>query len=271
MMRDTPTCPGRLPSPISRRQFLTQASMGFGALSLSSLMAGQRHAVAPCKNVIFCFMPGGVSHIDSFDPKPALTKHHGRQIGKWANEKSMGANPNRRWKQSPWMFKTYGQSGMPVSELFPHIASCVDDLALIRSMVAEVPLHAGANLFLHTGRLRSGSPCLGSWITYGLGSENHNLPGYVLLESGEVPPGGQDNFSSGFLPADFQATSIQAEGVPLRNIVPARAARQVRKLAWLAEQDADFARRLGDHSGIEAAIRNYEMAARMQTSIPDIL
>ncbi len=276
-------CPGRMPRPLSRRQFLATASTGFGMMSLSSLMAdrgyaglagspGSFHFVPKCRNVIFCFMPGGVSHVDSFDPKPVLTKHHGQKMGDWAKRsQSMGANPNRLWKKSPWEFRNHGESGIPVSELFPHIATCVDDLAVIRSTVAAVPLHAGANLFLHSGRLRAGSPSLGSWITYGLGSENHNLPGYVLLNSGAVPPGGKENFANGYLPASYQATSVKAEGVPVENIVPARADKQRHKLEWLRQQDGEFARTLGDEAGVESVIRNYEMAFRMQTAIPDVL
>jgi len=260
---------------------LSAASTGFGLMSLSALMADPSfagladdaafHFPPKCKRVLFLFMPGGVSHVDSFDPKPVLKQHHGAKIGDWATNKSMGASPNRTWKQSPWKFQQYGQSGVPVSDLFPNIASCVDDLAVIRSMVAEVPLHAGGNLFLHSGRLRAGSPSLGSWISYGLGSENRNLPGYVLLNSGAVPPGGKENFANGYLPASYQATSISADGIPVDNIVAARADKQRHKLEWLRQQDREFAGVLGDHSGIESAIRNYEMAFRMQTSIPDTL
>jgi hypothetical protein len=274
-------CPGRMPGPVDRRQMLATASTGFGLMSLSALMSDRSYAglaedaafhfPPKCKRVVFLFMPGGVSHVDSFDPKPALAKHHGEKIGNLANLKSQGANPNRTWKRSPWKFQKYGQAGIPVSELFPKIASCVDDLAVIRSMVAEVPLHAGGNLFLHSGRLRAGSPSLGSWITYGLGSENQNLPGYVLLNSDSVPPGGKELFANGYLPASYQATSIKAEGIPVDNIVPARKTKQRHKLDWLLQQDGEFAKTLGDHSGIESAIRNYEMAFRMQTAIPDHL
>ena len=260
---------------------LATASTGFGLVSLSALMNDRSYAgpsedtafhfLPKCRKVIFLFMPGGVSHVDSFDPKPALAKHHGRKIGNLANLKSQGATPNRTWKQSPWKFRNYGQSGVPVSTLFPKIAACVDDLAVIRSMVAAVPLHAGGNLFLHTGRLRAGSPSLGSWMTYGLGSESQNLPGYVLLNSGSVPPGGKELFANGYLPASYQATSIKAEGIPVDNIVPARSTQQRQKLEWLLQQDRGFAQSLGDHAGIESAIRNYEMAFRMQTSVPDTL
>ena len=128
----------------------------------------------------------------------------------------MGAKKetNRNWVKSPWKFTQYGQSGMSVSELFPHIATCVDDITFIRSMVSGFPLHPRANLLMHTGRNIGGYPSLGSWVNYALGSENKNLPGYVLLHAGAVPPGGLENFSNGFLPATYQATAMQAEAVP---------------------------------------------------------
>lgn len=262
---------------------LATASTGFGLMSLSALMADRScagtadgrvfHFPPKCKRVIFLFMPGGVSHVDSFDPKPTLTKHDGQELGEWAKRagRKSPATPNRKWKKCPWRFDNHGDSGMPVSELFPHIAGCVDDIALVRSMVAELPLHAAGNLFLHSGRLRAGSPSIGSWITYGLGSENQNLPGYVLLNSGSVPPGGKENFSNGYLPASFQATSIRDEGEPLQNISPARARTQRLKLKWLLQQDRRFAQEVGEQADIESAIRNYELAFRMQTAVPDTL
>ena len=275
-------CPGRLPTPFSRREMLKSTSNGFGMLAFATLMAdwaggdtlpGSRFHFAPrAKNVIFLFMPGGVSHIDTFDPKPELIRQHGKSIGDRANSKSQ-SDGKRTWKESPWEFVTCGEAGIPVSELFPHIGRHVDDMAVIRSMVAELPLHAAGNLFMHSGRLRAGSPSLGSWINYGLGSENRNLPGYVLLESGTVPPGGKENFANGYLPANYQATSIQAKGVPVANIrrADASVAVQQSKLRWLAEQDRQFAVSLGDNHLVESAVRNYELAYQMQSAVPDVL
>ena len=169
------------------------------------------------KNVIFLFMPGGVSHMDSFDPKPKLAELDGKP----AKLDSYVAGPKRKWLKSPWQFKTYGEIGLPVSELFPHITKVVDDLTVIRSMKSEFPLHARANVFLHTGRNFGGYPSLGSWVTYGLGSENKNLPGFLLLNHGDNPPGGMENFSNGFLPAQHQAMGVRAEGAPVDNLAPA--------------------------------------------------
>jgi hypothetical protein len=257
---------------------LKSTSSGFGMLALLAewagghTVSGSRFHFAPrAKNVLFFFTPGGVSHIDTFDPKPELARRHGELCDR-ANNKSPGAG-HRTWKESPWQFRTYGEAGISVSELFPHIARHVDDIAVVRSMVAELPLHAAGNLFLHSGRVRAGSPSMGSWINYGLGSENANLPGYVLLESGTVPPGGKENFSNGYLPANYQATSIQAEGVPVANINPADTNADVQrsKLRWLAEQDGQFTTLLGGNDLIESATRNYELAYRMQSTIPDVL
>ena len=169
---------------MTRRRLLQTASNGFGYLAWQAL-AAQQPLTAKAKNVIFCFMPGGVSHMDSFDPKPKLNQLDGQQ----AKLESYVSGPKRKYLGSPWKFKQYGQSGLPVSELFPHIAQVADELCVIRSMKSEFPLHARANVFLHTGRNFGGFPSLGSWVNYGLGSENKNLPGYLLLNHGDNPPG----------------------------------------------------------------------------------
>jgi hypothetical protein len=215
-------------------------------------------------------MDGGVSHVDSFDPKPKLAELDGKDAGKMDNPT---ANVNRKWLKSPWAFARHGRSGLAVSELFPHIASCADELAVIRSMKADLPLHSTGVLFLHTGHNNAGRPSLGSWATYGLGSANRNLPGFVVLSFGVVPCGGLENFSSGFLPASHQATLLQADGTPVDNIVPADRDRRVQrlKLDLLRRQDQAFSRSLGADDAVEAAIRNYEMAYRMQAQVPDVL
>lgn len=252
---------------MNRRRLLQTASNGFGYLAFQAL-AAQPAARTRAKNVIFCFMPGGVSHMDSFDPKPKLAALDGQQ----AKLESYVAGPKRKWLGSPWKFKQYGQSGLTVSELFPHIAQVADELCVIRSMKSEFPLHARANVFLHTGRNFGGFPSLGSWVTYGLGSENRNLPGYLLLNHGDNPPGGLENFSNGFLPATHQAMSVQAEGVPVENIVPAETdSVQRAQMAALALQDKAFLSKAGNNDAVEAAIRNAEMAYRMQALTPDVL
>lgn len=277
----TSGCPGRGPSPLSRRELLAGTANGFGLLALAGLL-GEAGAAAPqpaaprthfapkAKNVIFCFMDGGVSHVDTFDPKPKLAELDGRAF---TGSKNPTADVNRQWLRSPWRFRRHGESGMPVSDLFPHISARVDDLAVIRSMKADLPLHSTGVLYLHTGSNNAGRPTLGSWVNYGLGSENRNLPGFVVLSFGVVPCGGLETFSSGFLPASHQATLLQADGTPIDNIRPADADPRLQraKLELLVEQNAAFSRSLGGDDAVESAIKNYEMAFRMQSLVPDVL
>ena len=276
---ECPGCVGVLPT---RRDVLKIASNGFGMLALSALMADEAYAglahhqgphfTPKAKNIIFLFMPGAVSHVDTFDPKPKLEELNGKPFDGFYQ---VGAKreTNRKWMKSPWKFAPYGQSRTPVSELFPHVATCVDDLAIIRSMVSGFPLHPRGNLLMHTGRTGGGYPTLGSWVNYALGSENKNLPGYVLLHGGAVPPGGLENFSNGFLPASHQAMPIQAEGTPVENLEPADKEPEVQraKLDVLLQQDRRFLASLGSDDAIDTAIRNYEMAYQMQSLVPDVL
>ena len=263
-------CPGRLTAPMTRREMLKASATGFAWLALSALTQQRAfgaptapHFPAKAKSVIFLFMDGGVSHVDSFDPKPALAAHEGEP---WSGD------PARKWVKSPWNFAQHGESGMWVSELFPHISGCVDDIAVIRSMKADLPIHSTGVLLLHTGHNLAGRPSLGSWMSYGLGSENENLPGYVVLSFGHVPVGGMEAFGSGFLPSNFEGTIIRADGAPIENIAPADSANRQRiKLQFLREQDAQFAARLGGDDAVESAMRNYELAARMQSLVPDVL
>ena len=260
--------------PASRRDFLRSASNGFGLLAFSALASGADAAVgaphfpATADNVIFLFMPGGVSHMESFDPKPKLAELDGKP----ARLDSYVAGPNRKWLRPLWEFQRHGQCGAPVSALFPHTAKHVDELAIIRSMHSPFPLHARGNIFLHTGRLVGGFPSVGSWAVYGLGSENRNLPGYILLRDAYVPPGGIENFSNGFLPATFQATHIRDEGAPIDNLEPATGdAIQRAKLDAMVEQDREFLDAAHGDRQVEAAIESYELAYRMQSLVPDVL
>ncbi|MFO1436962.1 MAG: DUF1501 domain-containing protein [Verrucomicrobiaceae bacterium] len=255
----------------SRRHVLAGASAGFGMLALKAMAGMSLHKQARAKNVIFCFMDGGPSHVDTFDPKPMLKKHEGKPIGESAVSKRSQSNANRVWLGSPWEFKQRGQSGLWVSELFPHLAQVADKLCVVRSMVGELPLHGQQNLLLHTGRILGQAPSFGAWVSYGLGTENGNLPGYVVLNNDWVPNGGLENFGSSFLPASHQATLFRAKGVPVDNIAPLdTAALQRRKLALIAEQDAEFAASTSNASDINAAIANYETAFRMQSAVPSI-
>jgi hypothetical protein len=278
-------CPGRVAAPVapSRREVLRAASCSFGTLALAGLMADpayaglagpatpQPHHAPKAKSVIFCFMDGGVSHVDSFDPKPMLAEHQGKAIGDSAVSTKSQSAASRVWMGSPWAFKQHGQSGLCVSDLFPHLARCADELCVVRSMVGELPLHGQQNLLLHTGRVTGSAPSFGSWVSYGLGSVGRNLPGYVLLDSGWLPNGGFENFASAFLPASHGATLLRAKGVPVDNIVPAGPlAVQRRKLELLRAQDGAFAATTAEADAIESAVRNYETAFEMQARVPEL-
>jgi len=271
----------------SRREYLQRSSLGFGWLALAGLSNQRVEARAdgagitptrsgphfwPCaKRVIFLFMDGGVSHVDSFDPKPELTQRNG-QPAKWRPDPlSQSVSAGRKWLGSPWQFQQHGQSGLWVSDLFPHAAGVVDDLCVIRSLTGETPLHGAQSLLMHTGRSIAAAPSMGSWISYGLGQENEQLPGYVLLNNDWIPNGGFQNFASSFLPATHQASLVRSKGIAVDNILPADPAEVQRaKLDFLRERDAAFALTQGASERIESSIRNYETAAQMQTLVPDL-
>ncbi|MFH5804335.1 DUF1501 domain-containing protein [Alienimonas sp. DA493] len=225
------------------------------------------------KNVIFLYMDGGPSQVDTFDPKPALTKYDGKDPGGLFDVEPTQFNNNGTVLASPWKFKQHGESGIPVSELFPHVATCVDELAVIRSMTSQFPEHTFANYFLHTGSGLQGRPSMGAWATYGLGSESQNLPGFVVLNGGLIPPGGLDCFGSGFLPASYQGSIFKPSGTGVANIKPNEPtpARQREKLDLIAELDGFAAEQFGAHDSLESAIRNYELAYAMQMAVPEVM
>ena len=275
---------------MTRRDMLAQCANGFGALALASLCqdrafglepaAGRGHSPfeakpshfpAKAKSVIFLFMDGGPAQMDTFDPKPRLTKEHGQPIK--AKVEPTQFNSIGNVLGSPWKFNQYGQSGIPVSELFPHVATCVDDMAIIRSMVAEFPEHTNANYFMHSGHGQQGRPSMGAWATYGLGSECQNLPGFIVLNSGMIPPGGMDCFASGFLPATYQGSMFQKGDSPVADLTRLEPTVEIqsRKLALLRKLDGGLIERIGPEDKVESAIANYELAFRMQAAVPDLM
>jgi hypothetical protein len=257
-----------------RRSLLKSSSAGFGWLAFAGLAQANRmpSTTAKAKNIIFCFMDGGPSHVDTFDPKPMLAKHQGEKIGETAVSIRSQSDANRVWLGSPWQFRQRGQSGLWVSDLLPRIAEIADQLCVVRSLVGELPLHGQQNLLLHTGRILGQAPSMGAWVNYGLGSENSNLPGYVVLNNDWVPNGGLENFGSSYLPASHQATMIRAAGTPVDHIVPTLPeALQKRMLAILEEQDRQYAQSVSDPRAVEGAIANYETAFRMQSELPQIV
>jgi hypothetical protein len=270
----------------TRRQFLRRFGMGFGALGLASLLGPEMllsqnaHAEADissltpkvpplparAKQVVHIFAQGAPSHIDTFDPKPSLVRYDGQPLP------GMGgvAMP------SPFKFEKRGQSGIEVSEVFPYIGEHVDDMAVIRSMWTDIPAHEIATVMMNTGSLRIAKPCLGSWVVYGLGTENQNMPGFVSLRpGGALPPGGSQNWQSAFLPGIYQGTSVntqaQAVDVMIQNIknpyIPLP--EQRRQLDLIHQLNEIHSQNLQKDALLEARIEASEIAFKMQTAASD--
>ena len=273
-----------MPRPMSRREMLGRCATGFGAVALSSLLADpaygkakspfaprKPHHDAKAKSVIFLYMDGGVSQVDSFDYKPRLEKDNGKPFSAKINPTQFD-NIGKTLK-SPWNFKQYGQSGLNVSDLFPHVGEMADELCVVRSMTSKFSEHNSANFFLHTGFGVQGRPSMGAWMSYGLGTEATDLPGFVVLNGGLIPSGGWDNFGNGFLPASHQATVFKTGKEPLADIRPreSRPGVQQAKLGLLNRLDQGVLNRLGKVDELESAIANYEMAYRMQAAVPELI
>ena len=275
-----------MPHPLTRRTLLSRCLGGFAATAFTALNAegsgrsraghGPHHRAA-ARNVIFLYMDGGPSQVDTFDPKPALAKYAGRPPASLFDVAPTQFDDVGTVLPSPWGFRRYGESGIPVSDLFPHVGRCVDDLAVIRSMTSEFPEHTSANYFLHSGLGLQGRPSMGAWVTYGLGSEARDLPGFVVLDGGLIPPGGIDCFGSGFLPASYQGSVFRPTGTAVANVTPleASAARRRGKLDLVRTLDGLAGDRFGvggDGTGdaVESAIANQELAFRMQSAVPDL-
>ena len=238
----------------TRREFLWEAGAGFGSVALTGLLGDaffarqavaadgvskfvnplapkKGHFTAKATSVIFLFMYGGPSHVDTFDYKPKLYPLDGKTID--IKTFGRGGHKNQGRVVGPkWKFQQYGQCGKWVSDLFPHLGTCVDDIAFLHSMYAESPIHGSAMLMMNSGRLLSGHPCLGSWVTYGLGSENDNLPGFVvMLDRTGGPISGAKNWSSGYMPAAYQATVLRSDGTPIHDLAsPVGTDRTTRRL-----------------------------------------
>lgn len=262
--------------PLSRRELLQRTGLGFGALAFAGLdptgvgarlLAGPRQPRKIAKHVIFLYMDGGVSHVDSFDPKPRLDAEDGKPLG--IPMPATQFDDVGTVLKSPWKFRPGGECGTPVSDLFPHIRDCADKLAVVRSMTSQFSEHTFANYFLHTGSGFQGRPSMGAWWVYGLGTDNRDLPGYLVLDGGLVPPGGLDCFGSGFLPARFQASVLRPDRPELLpNLKPSDSAKlQAKKLVLLRKLDQGP---LSLHPEVEAAIANQETAFRMQASVPEV-
>jgi hypothetical protein len=277
-------CQRYRPTAQNRRQFLAQTGAGFGGVAFAALShtlatarddAGSLAArVAPqrprARNVIFLYMDGGPSQVDLYDPKERLDREHGQPI-QTKVQPTQFDNVGTVLK-SPWPFQRHGESGLPFGGIIPHIGSHADKLCVIRSMTSEFSEHTNANYFLHTGHGLQGRPSMGSWISYGLGTECQNLPGFLVLNGGLIPPGGLDCFHNGFLPATHQGSIFKPGKNPVADLerTEPTAAAQTRKLNLLRQLDRGVAVRYDGQEAIESAIANYELAFRMQTAVPDL-
>ncbi len=272
----------------SRRDFLERAGGGLGLLALFSLLeregkasvdmtAARSHFTPTAKNVIWCFLDGGPSHIDLFDPKPELAKLDGKPLPASFTRPvtSMGKTAYTALLASKRKFAQHGESGLWVSDWYPEIATCVDDLAVIRSCHADGLNHVGSICQMNTGSILGGRPCLGSWALYGLGSECDNLPGYVvMLDNPEDPPGGSRNWSTGFMPASYQGTRFRDGNTPILDLQPPStetAGAQRAKLDFIQGLNRLHRQTRTEDSELEARIASYELAYRMQSSGPEVV
>ncbi|MDA7503421.1 DUF1501 domain-containing protein [Planctomicrobium sp.] len=278
---------------ITRRDLLARGGMGIGALALAGVMKDalgndassainidsplaprQPHFPSKAKRVIHLFLSGGPSHVDTFDPKPALDKHHGQPL-----PESMHLVTERRTgtvMRSPFKFQRYGQSGIEVSEIFSHIGEGIDDIAVIRSMQADVPNHIPSILLMNCGDSRLIRPSLGAWATYGLGSENQNLPGFIAMKPGGYPGnGGTQNWQSAFLPGAHQGTYINTQHTQIEKLIEnttnQRVSRdeQSRQLELLRELNEVHRQQIDNNSQVDARIQSFELASRMQLEATD--
>ncbi len=275
----------------NRRDFLTRAGLGFGAIALSALLAdearGEEPAVDPlrplaprlphlaprAKSCIFCFMEGGPSHVDLFDPKPELTRRAGQPLppsfGKVFTSMGVGGNNLLASRRT---FRRHGEAGTWVSDWYPNIAEVVDDIALIRSCWADGVNHVGSVCQMNTGSILAGRPSLGAWVTYGLGTENQDLPAFVVMNDGGDPLGGPRNWGNAWLPATFQGTPFRKDGAPILHLTPPATVsddQQRAKLGLIADLDRRHAATRADDSRLAARIAAYELAYRMQSRAPE--
>jgi len=271
-----------------RRRFLREVACGIGMLGLADLLAAEGrtadtanplapkkpHFPGKAKNVIFMFMEGAPSQMDLYDPKPALQKYAGQPLPESMASQLRLAFTKKDAKilPSPRQFRPYGQSGIEFSDYIPHIASCADDICLVRSMVTDAFNHHPGQALLFTGSIQLGRPTMGAWVLYGLGSESRNLPGFVVLSSGVGTSGGASNFSCGFLPSHYQGTLFRNAGDPilyLSNPPGVTPEMQRATLDLAGDLNREHLAETGDQE-IASRIANYELAWRMQSAAPEL-
>lgn len=267
----------------SRRQWLAESACGFGSIGLMALLSKEStassgrsgllsalHHKPRAQRVIFLYMDGGPSQIDTFDPKPMLAKYDGKPFPMKSEPTQFDNKGNTL--MSPWKFAQHGESGLWISSLFPNIAKHADRLAVVRSMTSEFSEHTSANYFLHTGAGIAGRPSMGAWLSYGLGSDSENLPDFVVINGGLTPPGGLENFASGFLPSAHQASLFAPTAKPIANLAPPSSPsveRLAAKRSLLSQLDAQYSAATGGAEAVSSAIANFELAYSMQSSVPE--
>lgn len=270
---------------IDRRNFLYQLGAGLGSVALTAMLRDEQvragvlsakpaHVPTKAKACIFLLMEGGPSHIDTFDPKPKLAEFHMSEFVREEKFASAMESGKRYFVASPFKFRRAGESGIEVCEHFEHLAGCVDDICFYRGAVAESTNHPTALYHLNTGNKFGGDPAIGSWATYGLGTENENVPAYVVLPDLTYPQGGAANWSNGFLPAHYQGTALRNGGSPILDLQPPPGVTremQRRNLDLLARLNHEHRQRHPLHDELAGRIEAYELAYRMQDDIPRIL
>jgi hypothetical protein len=271
--------PNLTPCSQTRREFLGNLGGGFAGLALADLLhaesgAGAPHFAPKASRAVFLFMNGGPSHVDTFDPKPELDRLDGMSYG---GDAVVGSNgrPIGHLMKSPFAFKNHGKSGLPISDLFPHTAKHADDLCVIRSLHSDTAAHASGCLQMNTGAISIGKPALGSWVNYGLGSANRNLPGFVVMTDPRGGPiGSASNWSSGFMPATHQGTLFRSKGSPLLDLATPEGTSdrtQRRGLDLLKDLNAKHLASRPEMDELAARIESYELAYRMQSEATEVV
>ena len=272
----------------TRRQLLKSAAVGFGHLAFTAMLGRQNQAVSAsdplaarvphlpvrAKRIVFLFMKGGPSHVDTFDPKPLLDRDHGKPLPFPLPRVTFAKQGNLL--KSPWKFRRHGESGLPISELFPQLSKNADDLCVLRSVHGTNPAHGGAALKLHTGTDQFVRPSMGSWITYGLGTENSNLPAFVTI-CPTLAHGGVNNWGAAFLPAFCQGTpignaSVHAAQAKIKHITNRQLTPdlQRKQLDLITQMNQEHLRQFGSDAALEGRLHSFELAFRMQREMPEI-
>ncbi len=277
--------PNHTPCGRTRREFLWQIGGGFAGLALADVMTSEALAASPlaakaphfpakAKHCVFLFMNGGPSQVDTFDPKPALKKFHGMP---YTGDSKVGSNGRAigHLMQSPFEFSMHGRSGLEISSLFPHTAKFADDLCVIRSMHSDTAAHASGCLQMNTGSIFIGKPCLGAWLSYGLGTMNQNLPGFVVMTDPRGGPiGSASNWTAGYMPAAYQGTLFRSGGSPLLDLATPEGTSehtQRRSLDLLKSLNEEHLKMHPDETELMARIESYELAYRMQTEAMSVV